>query len=274
VAFGISGSIVPLIEIVSDNLVFQYYAICLVVLGVTVFVFFGPNPARHGRLKGGPPPGAAGGGEAPHYNAEMVIAALVFLYIGGKVTATAYLGSYVSETSIMSAGQGAKLILVLWISITVGRLAGVLDQGFLTNSSLPQHLSLLSLGGVLAMLLVLWFPTSETALWIGVAFYGLFNGPCVGYCYDWNNRITYPSEISMSIVMFGLNFGASLLPYATTLIWNHGGGPNTLIVVIFLSMLLPLPMLHLSKYLSYDPAINPRVRNSYIGLSQDEHSPI
>ena len=104
------------------------------------------------------------------------------------------------------------------------------------------------------MLLVLWFPNNAEALWIGVAFYGLFNGPCVGYCYDLNNRITYvlcgvvwcgvvwcgvmithasfalprsrvpsplpcaircvhrhPTEASMSIVMFGLNFGASLV---------------------------------------------------------------
>ena len=74
----------------------------------------------------------------------------------------------------------------------------------------------------------------------------------------------------MSIVMFGLNFGASFLPYITTLIWNRGGGPITLIVVIFLSMLIPLPLLHLTKYLSYDPAINPSLKNSYIGLPQDE----
>jgi hypothetical protein len=68
------------------------------------------------------------------------------------------------------------------------------------------------------MLLILWFPDSGECLWIGVAFYGLFNGPCVGYCYDLNNRITYPTEKSMSIVMFGLNFGASLVPYITTVL--------------------------------------------------------
>lgn len=77
----------------------------------------------------------------------------------------------------------------------------------------------------------------------------------------------------MSIVMFGLNFGASFLPYITTLIWNRGGGPITLIVVIFLSMLIPLPLLHLTKYLSYDPIINPRMKHSYVNIPQNE-SPI
>ena len=116
------------------------------------------------------------------------------------------------------------------------------------------------------MLLILWFPTNAQAFWVGVAFYGLFNGPCVGYCYDLNNRITYPTENTMSIVMFGLNFGASLVPYLTTLVWNNGGGPNTLIVTIFLSMFIPLPLLHTTKYLSYDPTVNPYIKNAYSAI--------
>ena len=74
----------------------------------------------------------------------------------------------------------------------------------------------------------------------------------------------------MSIVMFGLNFGASLVPYDTAYIWDHGGGPITLIVVTFLSMFIPLPLLHISKYVSYDPVINPYMRSAYTTLPQDE----
>lgn len=277
VAFGISGALVPLVEIITSNLRYQYLSLFSVVFCVIFFVLFGPNPERQGRLIGGPPkrPGASGPAESPHYHVEMVIAMMVFCYIGGKVTTTAYLGSYVSETDIISSTAGARLILVLWIAITVGRLAGVIDQSFLTNKTLPIHLSLLSTGGVLSMLLILWYPNSKDMLWVGVAFYGLFNGPCVGYCYDWNNRITYPSEASMAIVMFGLNFGASLVPYTTTLIWNHGGGPETLIVMVFLSMLVPLPLLHITRYLSYDPAINPRMKkHAYSSLPAEDDVPI
>ena len=120
------------------------------------------------------------------------------------------------------------------------------------------------------MLLIIWFPNNTESLWIGVAFYGLFNGPCVGYCYDLNNRITYPSEASMAIVMFGLNFGASLVPYITSMIWNRGGGPKTLIVVTFLTMFLPLPLLHITKYLSYEPKINPYLKFKYESLPSTE----
>ena len=125
------------------------------------------------------------------------------------------------------------------------------------------------------MLLIIWFPKNPESLWIGVAFYGLFNGPCVGYCYDLNNRITYPSEASMAIVMFGLNFGASLVPYATSIIWNAGGGPRTLILVVFMTMIMPLPLLFATRYLSYDPAVNPNLSNNrYSSLPQSDDSPI
>jgi fucose permease len=143
------------------------------------------------------------------------------------------------------------LVLVLWIAITIGRLAGVQDQRFLTNKSLPIHLSFLLVGGFLSMLLILWFPDSGECLWIGVAFYGLFNGPCVGYCYDLNNRITYSTEKSMSIVMFGLNCGASLVPYITTWLW-HIQGPKALIHIEFFSSFIPFPLIFLTSYLRYE----------------------
>lgn len=269
VAFGISGAIVPLIEIITDSLQTQYFVMAVIVFSVGLLILFGPNeenpgPRGHGRPQG--PPAQ----KPPHYYVEMVVALMVFCFIGGKVTSTAYLDTYVDETNVISTNKEATLLLVLWLAITVGRLAGVQDQRFLTNKTLPLHLSILCVGGFLSMVLIMWFPMNASALWIGIASYGLFNGPCVGYCYDWNNRITFPTEKSMSIVMFGLNFGASLVPFFTTYIWNHGGGPKTLIMVIFASMFLPLPLLYCTKYISYDPAVNPRMKYAYVSLSQDE----
>lgn len=69
----------------------------------------------------------------------------------------------------------------------------------------------------------------------------------MGYCYDLVNRLTVPSEKGMSIVMFGLNFGASLIPWALSEIWDEGGGYLTLPFTMLVSMLLPLPLLYLTK---------------------------
>ena len=51
----------------------------------------------------------------------------------GKVTSTAYLGTYVDDTGVIDAWLESRLVLVLWVAITIGRLAGVQDQRFLTN---------------------------------------------------------------------------------------------------------------------------------------------
>ena len=273
VLFGISGAIVPLIEIFTESLFIQFFSMTGIVFIVALLVGLGPNPEQHGRLPSGPPRRPDGQrGVVPHYNVEIVIGIMVFFFIGGKVTTTAYLATYVEDTGIIAKVHENYLVLVLWVAITIGRLAGVYDQRFLTNKSLSIHLSVFCVGGFLSMLLILWFPNNAESLWIGVAFYGLFNGPCVGYCYDLNNRITHPTEASMSIVMFGLNFGASLVPYVTSLIWNQGGGPITLIVATFISMFVPLPLLHTTKYLSYDPQVNPMLKYKYSQLSSDGDS--
>ena len=46
--------------------------------------------------------------------------------------------------------------------------SGVYDQRFLTNKTLPIHLSIFCVGGFLSMLLILWFPNNAEALWIGM----------------------------------------------------------------------------------------------------------
>ena len=97
------------------------------------------------------------------------------------------------------------------------------------------------------------FSTDDpVALWIAVAAYGFFNGPTVGYCYDLVNRLTIATEKGMSIVMFGLNFGASLVPFLMSEIWDAGAGPDTLTVTIFISMLIPLPLLYFTKIFKND----------------------
>ena len=268
VSFGISGAFVPLIELFTNSLIIQFFAIFGIVFLVALLIGLGPNPERDGRLLSGPPKKANGEEYViPHYRVEFVIGIMVFFLIGGKVTITAYLSAYVNQTNIIDQSYETYLVLTLWVSIALGRVAGVTDQRFLTNKSLPIHLSIFCFGGSLSILLILCLPKSSEVLWIGIAFYGLFNGPCVGYCYDLNNRMTHPSEISMSIVMFGLNSGASLLPYVTSSIWYDGGGPRTLMIMTFLSMLIPLPILHISKYLSYDSSINPLIRSTYTSIA-------
>lgn len=266
VAFGISGALVPGIELLSDSLFVQYVILSVITIATAITIAFVPDPESNGTMSGLPmkkaprtPP--------PHFHVEWALAIMVFWLIGGKVTSTAYIESYIDETGVVSSDDATFMIMVLWTMITIGRLAGLQDQRFTNTPRLYRHLSIILVGGTLAMSLVLIFPHRGVALWVGIAFYGLFNGPCVGYCYDLNNRITIATEKGMAIVMFGLNFGASLVPYLTTLVWEDMDQPYVLIWTIMLSMAVPLPLLWLTRTLTYDPSVNPAAGAEYASVA-------
>lgn len=260
VSFGCAGALVPLIEVIIGKTGVEFYVlagfVALVAVGLTTvptvedFINKGPG--------GGPPPRP----KQAHYNVEIVISMMVFLYIGGKVTLTGYLYTFIDDTGIISSDEETQALLALWICITIGRLSGVYDQAYVNNTTLPWHLFVLSVGASMAMATILMFPNRGIALWLGLCFFGLFNGPCVGYCYDMNNRLTAPSEESMAIVMLGLNMGASLVPWITAEIWTADGNAFTLIWVVFLSNAVPILPIFFLKSLSYDPLVNPYLKRA------------
>ena len=52
--------------------------------------------------------------------------------------------------------------------------------------------------------------------------------------------------------MVGLNYGASFVPYFTTVLWDlHGTGPIVLIIIVGSSMLIPLSLLHIARCVSF-----------------------
>lgn len=187
----------------------------------------------------------------PHYHCEICASVMVFWLVGGNVALTAYLDSYLAETGVIEVRSIPKLLLVLWIAITLGRLLGVKDQLQLSEKNLISHFAGLCITGCFAISLIFIFPRCGSLLWIAIAIFGISNGPTIGYCYDLINRLTYPTEKSMSIVMFGLNCGASLVPYITTWLWKRNG-PIALMQIELASTLIPLPLIFLTSALRYE----------------------
>eukprot|EP00606_Chrysophyceae_sp_TOSAG23-5_P000985 GSChrysophyteH2.ASY1.ANO1.648.1 assembled CDS len=225
VVFGLAGALVPLIEFFTSDHVVEYHILMIVCFLVAFTTFSTPDVNTLVSQRSQSKPGE-GGNVAKHYHVEVIIAFMVFMFIG----------------------------------FAIGRLAGVYDQRFVTNTTLPVHLFIQSAAAALSMLLILLFPHTASALWIGITFFGLFNGPCIGYCYDYNNRLTYPSELSMAIVMIGLNFGASVVPWFTSYLWTLYSDAYVLIWVCFICNLFPMCLVFVVRKFSYDPKINPAVK--------------
>ena len=79
--------------------------------------------------------------------------------------------------------------------------------------------------------------------WAGTVLFGVGNGPVVGYLYDLAHRNTVNSEHGTSIIMLGLNLGASLVPWVTAKVWTTARNPVVLVVVALLTMAVPLLIL-------------------------------
>ena len=188
----------------------------------------------------------------PHYYTEITIAIMLFFYVGGGVTATAYLETFISETKITDEKLKEKLFLIFWLAITVGRITSCYYQRFLDNKGIIYSLSFFSVGGFLSIYSILFFTDSKIVIWIGIIFYGFMHGPTVGYCQDLNNRLTIlDNGKSMSIVMFGLVLGASFLPFLTGYIWKYYKFPQIFLYIVGISMLIPLPLIYVANYVSY-----------------------
>lgn len=269
VVFSVSGALVPVIALLTSSLMAQ----CGILAGVTfisAIVLCVPKSPDHL-----PPPVAAFsprhkmkfydqglGGEEVYeqkksfsYVVEILASWEALWLIGGKVAATSYFTTYVDETGVISEHYAGLLIVMLWVGISVGRVIGIFDQIGINVEKLYLHLYLQLWGGAIAMAAVLMFPTSGVVLWVGVIAYGAFNGPAIGYVYDLCNRTTAASEKGMSIVMFGLNVGASVVPYLVSGVWDAGGGPVTLPAVILASHLLPIPCQYAIRRLTKVPAV-------------------
>ena len=142
-----------------------------------------------------------------------------------------------------SDDEGMLVLTLLWGFITVGRFIGLWRQiqtsrkcdeedtaaaaaGVVGGAS-AQHSSwavatvhhdlraFLATAVVGGLLLASFSPDSGgREMWmLGLALYGLGNGPTLGLVYDLANRTTVHSEAGTSIIMFGLNLGASLVPW-------------------------------------------------------------
>jgi fucose permease len=85
---------------------------------------------------------------------EIFIALMLFSFVGGGVTATAYVIHYANETAVVAADLKDKVFLVLWVFITFGRLLGIYIQRSLDLYKLLLVMACLSLGGCASMALI------------------------------------------------------------------------------------------------------------------------
>ena len=66
----------------------------------------------------------------------------------------------------------------------------------------------------------------------------------------------YLFKTSMAIVMLGLNAGASFVPFIITYLWSNSSmKANSLLFIVIVSMLIPFPLLEITKVVRYEKTL-------------------
>ena len=265
ISFGMSAAIVPLVESLSSILIIQYFFLAGLIFLVSGSVLYGIQLTKKSTemnqlMSQGREENIRKSHvreqideQAPHYYVEYCVSFMLFCFIGGQVDMVVYIKNYIRLKDIVKNTVKCNVLTFFWLFVTLGRIIGLVDQRYITEDIvLIRHMTLCCILGSCSMLLVIIFPDNVTCFWLSIAGYALFLSPVIGYSRDLNNRLTLPTEKSIAKCSFGLNLGTSFVPFLTSTVWhwNHEN-PSTLMGVLFLSMFSPLPIIFLSKYLSY-----------------------
>mmetsp|Transcript_26783 Transcript_26783/g.27021 ORF Transcript_26783/g.27021 Transcript_26783/m.27021 type:complete len:431 (-) Transcript_26783:167-1459(-) len=259
ISFGVYGAIAPLTQLLFHRINEQYIVIIILTVIICLILALAPEGETH-------PSMSSNKSDAPiiagprHYRVEAAVSTMLFCLYGGLVSLTACIGQYIIDCklTIASSHTISTMLFILWTGSTLGRIVGVLDVVNVTNTNLFIHFTGVLLGGCFSMMLVACFPSDSFLLWICIVIYGISNGPSLCFCYNLIKRLTHASDYSYFMLIFGLNLGSSFIPFITMYMWDYYG-PNTLVYFLFLTTMIPLPLLFFSKLLSNEGRLDPEL---------------
>ena len=106
-------------------------------------------------------------------NIKLIILIMIFLftYVGAEVGFGGWVFTYALELNLANAVTGAYLTSAFWGTFTIGRLLGIP----IASRVRPRWILLGDLtGSVISLLIIILFPGSTVALWVGSILLGLF----------------------------------------------------------------------------------------------------
>lgn len=166
--------------------------------------------------------------------ALVLIAVFFFLYVGVEVGFGGWIAAYGLKSRLTTEVTGAVLTSAYWGTFTASRLVSVpLAARWKPKSILVMDLS----GGLLSLAVILLWPTSPVALWVGALGLG------------WSLASVFPTMLTFAnqhLALKGRNtswffvsagLGAMATPWGLSR-FVEGGSPIRLMQVIFIELLL------------------------------------
>ncbi len=167
-AWGVGAFLSPIIVaqavLISGDITWAYWTLAVLMFPVVIGLLRVPSPmapvSRH----------ACQSGRANHVLLVVLIAMFLFLYVGAEASLGGWIYTYTVTCGLSSQTAAAYLTSAFWGAITVGRLLAIPIAARLR----PRSILLMDVVGCLfSMSIILLWPTSLVAVWVGAVGTGL-----------------------------------------------------------------------------------------------------
>jgi len=234
--FGIGSVLAPLIvaQTVSmeGEVVLAYWVLAALVLPAAVWLLRLPCPAVP-RLKETTRP------KEDSRRLVFLIALFLGLYVGAEIGFGGWICSYAMTVNLDGSTNGAYLTAAFWGAFTFGRLVAVP----LSTRLQPQPILLGDLVGCLAGVgIILGWPHSATALWLGTVATGLSMASIFPTTFSLaGRRVTITGKVTGWFIV-GSAIGSMILPWLMGQLFEYAG-PRAVILALLLDLLAAVAVL-------------------------------
>ena len=227
--FGLGTFVTPIIIAQSNQLTgdvaWGYWVIALALVPIAVWMLSQPSPSA-------PEPDEEKGGDG-NLLYLILIAAFLFLYVGAEVGFSGWIYTYALKMDMADETTAAYLTSLFWGTFTLGRLLSValaarLRSYWIVVADL--------VGCLLGLGVLLFFPASTAALWVGAAILGLSMASLFPSMISLAERRINLTGSRMSVFFVGGSSGAMLLPWIIGQLFVPVG-PQVMVYAISASML-------------------------------------
>lgn len=231
--YGVGTTIAPLVVAVvlstlgTLNSIYSALAILFVPVGLLILFFPSPSHSQAKLLTE----------DRPVVPVLVILTAVIFFaFTGAELGFAGWIYTYTTFKEYANPTLAASINAAFWAAVTVGRLVSIP----ISVKIRPKKILWVNFCGIiLSLLLIMFFSSSETLLWIGTIGTGLFMASTFPTLLnDAQNRMNISGKIT-SVFFVGSSLGSMAIP------WLMGQliapfGANAAILVVFCSILLSM----------------------------------
>lgn len=250
--FGLGAFISPLIiaqMLLSDGgITWAFWSLALLILPVAFWISRIRSPARLVDK-------TSEGGVATNYWLTGLVALFLFLNVGVEISYGGWIYTYAVTLGLADETMAAYLTSVLWGSFTLSRLVGIP----IAARFRPRTILLADLVGCLVSVgLILLFPSSRLALWVGVIVAGAFMASVFPVTLSWAERRMTMTGFVTSWFFIGASLGGMLFPWLIGQLFESIG-PQVTMYSILADVVLAFAVFGLLMIYGGQPRVDDKV---------------